>query len=129
MRVRPFALPSTANNETPLLVRAPTIIKLAVAPSITNILVPVIFQSLPDPSAFVVMPFSSHLPDGSVVARLQREIAGTNRGAFITPHGIAVDSHGDIYIGECAFGQWHTLFPGEAPPPLLASLKKLVKIE
>jgi len=67
--------------------------------------------------------------DGSVVARLQREIAGTNRGAFITPHGIAVDSRGDIYIGECAFGQWRTLFPTEAPPPLLASLKKLIKIE
>ena len=70
VRVSPFALPSTANNETPLPVRAPTMIKLAVAPSITNILVPVIFQSLPDPSALVVMPFSSHLPDGSVVARV-----------------------------------------------------------
>ena len=67
-------------------------------------------------------------PDGSVVARLGTKVAGTERGAFLTPHGIAVDSHGDIYIAECGFGQWHTLFPGKEPPKLLASIKKLVKI-
>ena len=68
VRVSPFALPSTANNETPLPVRAATMIKSAVCPSMTNILVPVSVKSLPLPLASMVIPFSSHLPEGSVVA-------------------------------------------------------------
>jgi sugar lactone lactonase YvrE len=67
--------------------------------------------------------------NGAVVARLGAKPAGTERGAFIAPHGIAVDSRGDIYVGEVGFGLWPTLFPGGAPPPSrMASLKKLVKL-
>ena len=66
---------------------------------------------------------------GAVVGRLGVKPAGTERGAFLAPHGIAVDSRGDIYIGEVGFGLWPTLFPGgEPPPPRMASLKKLVKL-
>lgn len=67
-------------------------------------------------------------PDGSLVARLGTQLAGTEKGAFIAPHGIAVDSHGDIYIAEVGFGQWEFIFPGQAPPLLMSSIKKLVKV-
>jgi len=67
-------------------------------------------------------------PDGSIVARLGTQLAGTERGTFIAPHGIAVDSHGDIYIAEVGFGQWEFIFPGKTPPPLMSSIKKLVKV-
>src|SRR4051812_50002596 len=55
--------------------------------------------------------------DGAVVARLGMKPAGTQRGAFIAPHRIPVDSPRDIYVGEVGFGPWPTLFPGGAPPP------------
>ena len=46
-------------------------------------------------------------------------------GQFIAPHGIAVDSHGDIYVAEASFtmrGQHRD------PPTELKSLNKLRKV-
>ena len=37
---------------------------------------------------------------GELLARLGHEHAGLATGQFISPHGIAVDSRGDIYVGE-----------------------------
>lgn len=46
---------------------------------------------------------------------------------FIAPHGIAVDSHGDIYVGEVANTYWPILF-GEPPGHALRCLRKLVRV-
>ncbi|CAB4760721.1 unannotated protein [freshwater metagenome] len=70
MRVKPFALPSTTKSETPLAVRAETMIIDAVWPSSTNIFVPLKVKLEPEPLACIVMPASSHLPDGSTDARV-----------------------------------------------------------
>ncbi len=41
---------------------------------------------------------------GNLIARVQADPArGGGPGQFISPHGLAVDSHGDIYVGEVAF--------------------------
>jgi hypothetical protein len=46
----------------------------------------------------------------------------------MSPHGIAVDSHGDIYVGEVSVASWPSLFPGQPRPDNLRSLQKLVKV-
>lgn len=66
---------------------------------------------------------------GGVIARLQSEpAAGTGARQFLSPHGIAVDSHGDIYVGEVSAAAWPSLFPGESPAEPLPRLRKLVKV-
>ena len=49
-------------------------------------------------------------------------------GQFMSPHGIAVDSRGDIYVGEVSVASWPSLFPGQPRPDKLRSLQKLVKV-
>ena len=44
---------------------------------------------------------------------------------FMAPHGLAVDSSGDIYVGEVANVAWPHAFPGEPAPPDLRTLRKL----
>ena len=85
VRVKPFAFASTANKLIPLLVFAATMIKLAVCPSMTNIFVPDIVKSVPDPLASIVTPDASHLPDGSVTASVAivSPLAMPGRCAFI----------------------------------------------
>jgi DNA-binding beta-propeller fold protein YncE len=67
---------------------------------------------------------------GEVLARLGHHHAGLAPGQFISPHGIAVDSHGDIYVGEVSYTNWgrRVRARGEALPPGLRSLQKLVKV-
>lgn len=64
-------------------------------------------------------------PIGELLARFGHTEEGEEPGKFIAPHGIAVDSHGDIYVGEVAF----TIRGSHMNPPReLKSLKKLRKI-
>jgi hypothetical protein len=72
---------------------------------------------------------SIYTHDGKLLARLGHEHAGLATGQFISPHGIAVDSHGDIYVGEVSFTAWPNLFPDVPRPEPLRSLQKLVKID
>jgi DNA-binding beta-propeller fold protein YncE len=65
---------------------------------------------------------------GKRVGRFGGRLAGVGRGEFIAPHGIAVDSRGDVYVGEVSFTQWPTLFPDEPMPPGLRSLQKFRKV-
>ena len=68
--------------------------------------------------------------DGKVVARLGDRTKENFPGPFTSPHGIAVDSKGDIYVGEVSKTAWGNLFPntptpdGKPRPPL----QKLIKI-
>jgi DNA-binding beta-propeller fold protein YncE len=62
---------------------------------------------------------------GGRLARLGDIRAGTEPHQFLAPHGLAVDSHGDIYVGEVSWS-----FRGKTlvPPRELPSFRKLVKV-
>ena len=63
--------------------------------------------------------------DGELLARFGDPEEGEEPGKFIAPHGIAVDSRGDIYVGEVAF----TIRGSHMDPPRYPkSLKKLRKL-
>ena len=67
---------------------------------------------------------SIHDRDGRQLARLGRHLRGEEPGQFIAPHGIAVDSRGDIYVAEvsyASFGQYLN------PPRSMRTFRKLVK--
>ena len=54
--------------------------------------------------------------------------AGNAPGQFISPHGMAVDSHGDVYVGEVSATAWPQLKPDEPVPQPLHSLRKMTKL-
>ncbi|MBV9785816.1 MAG: hypothetical protein JO264_18585 [Acidisphaera sp.] len=68
--------------------------------------------------------------EGRVLARLGNidDAAGQGPGQFMSPHGIAVDSRGDIYVGEVSYAAWPSLNPGKPVPERLRSLQKLRKL-
>lgn len=60
--------------------------------------------------------------DGKLLAHVGDPVEGEGPGKFIAPHGIALDSRGDIYVGEVSF----TIRGRRMDPPReLKSLKKL----
>ena len=62
---------------------------------------------------------------GDLVGRIESVGGpGSRADQFTSPHGIAVDSRGDIYVGEVGMTAWPSLFPGTQPPPDLICLKK-----
>jgi hypothetical protein len=65
---------------------------------------------------------------GKVLTRLGAPHAGLGAGQFVAPHGIAVDSRGDIYVGEVAFTAWNAVFPDVPKPARIRTLQKLVRI-
>jgi DNA-binding beta-propeller fold protein YncE len=54
--------------------------------------------------------------------------AGIGPGQYVSPHAIAVDTRGDIYVGEVAYTAWPALFPGQPPPEGLRCLQKFIKV-
>src|SRR5258707_14384510 len=64
---------------------------------------------------------------GKRIARIGGMHAGLGRGEFIAPHGIAVDSRGDVYVAEVSFTAWPELFPKDPRPPELRCLQKFRK--
>jgi len=56
------------------------------------------------------------------------KIATHPRGQFMSPHGLAVDSRGDIDVGEVSFTNWRNRYKDQPPPASLRSLQKLVKV-
>jgi DNA-binding beta-propeller fold protein YncE len=68
--------------------------------------------------------------DGKLVARLGDRTKENFPGPFTSPHGIAVDSKGDIYVGEVSKTAWGNLFPGQPTPDgkPRPPLQKLIKI-
>jgi DNA-binding beta-propeller fold protein YncE len=67
---------------------------------------------------------SIYTAKGELLARLGHRPAGLEPGQFISPHGLAVDSRGDIYVGEVSYTNWGRRGP---IPPGLRSLQKLVR--
>jgi len=65
--------------------------------------------------------------EGNLVSRFGAAHAGYDRpDEFVAPHGMAVDSHGDIYVGEVSYTAWSQIYPDRAVPPGLRTLRKLV---
>ena len=66
---------------------------------------------------------------GALLARVGDIGAGLAPGQFLAPHGLAVDGHGDIYVGEVSYTAWPRFdFADGSPPADLRSLRKLVRI-
>lgn len=66
---------------------------------------------------------------GRTIARLGGEAGpGLETGKFVAPHGLAVDSHGDIYVGEVSYTEYPRLFADAKIPWRMRSLQKLEKL-
>ena len=61
---------------------------------------------------------------GKLIARLGEQSFGDEAGRFYAPHGIAVDSRGDIYVAEVS---WSEFGKAMDPPRELRSMQKLVR--
>ena len=66
--------------------------------------------------------------EGKLLARLGRMHAGEAVGQFIAPHGLAIDSRGDLYVAEVSNTAWPQIYPPLDPPRELRCLQKLVKV-
>lgn len=64
---------------------------------------------------------------GELLARLGDVLPGLAESQFISPHGKAVDSHGDILVGEVAGVAWPDIFPDRPKPEPLRTFRKLVR--
>jgi len=62
---------------------------------------------------------------GRRLSRLGDVVQGEEPGQFIAPHGLAVDSRGDIYVGEVS---WSAYGKNLDPPRTARCFRKLVKI-
>ncbi len=61
---------------------------------------------------------------GNLLARAGAPLRGEAPDQFIAPHGIAVDSKGDVYVGEVSWTSWSRNLD---PPREVVSFRKLVK--
>jgi len=68
---------------------------------------------------------SIHDMMGKRLAKLGDVRVGEEPGQFTAPHGLAVDSHGDIYIGEVSWSAYGRMLE---PPRTLRCLRKLIKV-
>ncbi len=67
--------------------------------------------------------------DGKPIARITTmPAAGLGPGQFISPHGLAVDSRGDLYVGEVAYTAWPSNFPGQPMPRRIRALQKFERV-
>ena len=73
---------------------------------------------------------SIYTNEGELVARLgSPDGVGMAPGRFLSPHGLAVDSRGDIYVGEVSYANWPSTHGVEVPiPGYLRTLQKFEKI-
>jgi len=52
---------------------------------------------------------------------------GLESGKFLAPHGLAINSNGDIYVDEVAYNNWPSRFGEDVPTPKwLQKLEKLL---
>jgi hypothetical protein len=67
---------------------------------------------------------------GKRIARLGGESGpGVETGKFLAPHGISLDSRGDLYVSEVGVTDWKTNFPDEEIPAIVRTTRCLQKLE
>ena len=66
---------------------------------------------------------------GEMLARVGHRPAGLEPGQFISPHGLAVDSRGDLYVGEVCYTAWSSLFPDTPKPRRIRNLQKYERVK
>ena len=66
--------------------------------------------------------------EGKLIGRFGETPAGIELGKFLAPHGLAVDSHGDVYVGEVSWTGWPQIFPGTPRPAQIRCLQKFEKV-
>jgi hypothetical protein len=59
----------------------------------------------------------------NVVARIDRGI-GPEPAQFVSPHSIALDSRGDMYVGEVVDADWLAVFPDKSQPQKVRRIQK-----
>ena len=67
-------------------------------------------------------------PDGKLLSRFGDMHAGTAPTAFLGPHGLSVDSRGDLYVGEVSWTQWPQFYPDTPRPAYIRSLQKYERV-
>jgi len=65
---------------------------------------------------------------GKRISRLGGLGPGLGLTEFLAPHGLAVDSHGDLYVGEVSWTNWPQTFRDKPRPDKLRSLHKFRKV-
>ena len=66
---------------------------------------------------------------GKLLARLARVPSlGQGPGQFISPHGLCVDSRGDLYVGEVAYTSFKSSHPRHPQPEYLRAMQKFTKV-
>lgn len=66
---------------------------------------------------------------GKRIARLGNQAGfGMEPDRFMAPHGLAMDSHGDLYVGEVSWTNWPNYYPDQPRPEGLRSLHKFRKV-
>ena len=68
---------------------------------------------------------SVYATDGTRLARIGDRESADRPGQFIAPHGISLDSRGDMYVGEVS---WSIVGQSLDPPRELRSLQKFVRV-
>ncbi len=68
---------------------------------------------------------SIHDLTGRRLARLGEARRGEGPGQFLAPHGVTVDSRGDLYVGEVS---WVEYGSKQDPPREVRSFRKLVRV-
>lgn len=101
-------------------------------------------ESRPNPHCYIgelgpMLPINRDMPNlgprisildqqGRLLTRFGASHAGCEKtDQFVAPHGLAVDSRGDIYIGEVAHTVWPQIYPDKPIPRGMRSLRKMVK--
>ena len=65
-------------------------------------------------------------PQGDLVGRIGDAFGGEEPGQFVGPHGVAIDSHGDLYVAELTFS---VKGRHEKPPREIRSLQKFRRMD
>jgi hypothetical protein len=66
---------------------------------------------------------------GKLIGRFGETPAGTELGKFLTPHGLAVNSRGDVHVREVSWTARPKIDPDTPQPAHIRSLQKFERVE